>query len=185
MTVIDTMSERGQPVMSHDVLVTAIEALVGSGATGEEAEKLQSALEHLIKHADLPCMEERLLLRLLNAYANQGDWNMFWETWRIPPRFCMPRSPQMYAYLYQRMANTRHQSRCIDALRWCVQEMINEEPPVQPRGAVLQALKNCIRVADPQAEALAQNLVIKDRETERLANREFVKLIRNLEMYQR
>jgi hypothetical protein len=180
MRVIDTMYERGHDVLSHDVIVATLDSLIRSGARGDEVDRLRSTLEFLLEQAKLPFMGEKHLLNLLDAYASQGNWERFWKVWRIPPRFQVARSPQLYAYLFQLFADTQHQSLCIDAVRWCFQEMVNEEPPVLPQGAVLDALKACIRVADPQAEAIAENLVVKDRESEILADREFVKLVRSL-----
>lgn len=180
MQVIDTMYERGHDVVSHDIIVATIESLVRSGARGEEVDRLRSVLEFLLEQAKLPFMGEKHLIGLLDAYASEENWDRFWKTWRIPPRFEVARSPQLYAYVFQRFADTQHQSLCIDAVRWCFQEMVNEEPPVQPRGAVREALKACVRVADPQAEAIAENLVVKDRDSEKLANREFVKLLMGL-----
>ncbi len=58
--------------------------------------------------------------------------------------------------------------------------MVNEEPPVAPRGDVLEALRACIKIADPHAERIAQTVVVKDKKSEILANREFVKLCREL-----
>ena len=55
----------------------------------------------------------------------------------------------MYAYLYQRFAATQHQSLRIDDVRLCFQEMVNERPPVIRRGAVLEALKACVRGRGP------------------------------------
>lgn len=180
MQVIDTMHERGLNVLSHDVIVATIDSLVRSGSGGDEANRLRSTLEFLQEQASLPYMGEKHILSLLDAYASEENWDQFWKTWRIPPRFEVARSPQMYSYLFQRFADTQHQSLCIDAIRWCFQEMVNEEPPVQPRGPVLDALKACISVADPQAEAIAANVVVKDRASELLANREFVKLLQSI-----
>ncbi len=45
---------------------------------------------------------------------------------------------------------------------------------------MLDALKACIRVADPHAERIAETVVIKDKKSEVLANREFVRLCREL-----
>jgi hypothetical protein len=181
MKVIDTMYERGQEVLSNDTVTAAIESLVRSGARGAETERLRSALEYLLEQADLPCMDEKLLIRLLAAYAGEGNWDKFWKIWRIPPRFQAGRSPDMYIFMFRLFADTRHQGLCIDAVRRCFHEMAHEDPPVHVRGAVLEALKACIQVADHEAEAIAQNLLIKDKESERLSNREFVKLLRSIE----
>ncbi len=180
--LFDTMYERGDSMLAADTLVTAIAAIADSGVTGSEAERVQAAFEQLMVLAKLPCLEEGYLIRLLDAYASQGNWERFWETWRMPPRSLQARSPNLYTYLYQRLAATKHQSRCIDAIRSCFQEMINEEPPVRLEGSVLEALKACIRVADPQAERIARSLVVTDDETRRLSNREFVRMWKSLDV---
>ena len=180
LQVVDTMYERGKRVITNSVIVDVIEAVVRSGARSNEAERLLAAFEFLLVQADLPCPSENLLLRLLDAYASAGNWDKFWKTWRIPPKHCQPRSPRMYSYLYRRFAEDGHQARSIDALRWCVNEMVNEEPPVAPKGDVLEALRACIKIADPHAERIAQTVVVKDKKSEILANREFVKLCREL-----
>lgn len=183
LRLLGTLYARGEAVIAHDVIVGMLEALIRSGVRDEETMKLRSAIENLMVEAQLPYMGEALLLRLMHAYASEGNWDKFWDTWRIPPRFRAARSAEAYLYIYTLMARSRHQSRCIDTVRWCFQEMLNEEPPVRPEGEVLAALRECIRVADPHAEQIAMTNVVKDEESQNIANREFVKLTRLLNHY--
>ncbi|OAA66550.1 hypothetical protein SPI_01126 [Niveomyces insectorum RCEF 264] len=152
--------------------------VAAAAATGQ----LQALLEQVQREARLPCPTESDLMVLLDAYATQNSWTRFWQTWRMPPQHGRARSARLYAFLFRRMAETRHQARCIDALRWAVQEMEHEDPPVRPVGGVSEALKACVRVADPQAEILARNLTAAgDAKTAKLANREFVRLLKAVE----
>lgn len=176
MRVIETMSERGEGVLMQDVIVAMIDSLIRSDSRGPQAKELQGRLEHLLNEADFPCMEEHLLIRLLGAYAVGDQWEKFWEVWRIPPKFRAGRSAKMYTFLFRLMADSKQQTRSINALRWTVQEMFHETPPVRPEDELLEALKDCIRVADPLAETLAGDLLTRDNPPEKLASREFVKL---------
>lgn len=181
LSFLETLYARGEAVIAHDVIVGVLEALIRSGAKDDETMKLRSTLENLMVEAQLPYMGEALLMRLLHAYASEGNWDKFWDTWRMPPRFRVARSAEAYLYVYTLMARSRHQSRCIDTVRWCFQEMLNEDPPVRPEGDVLVALRECIRIADPRAEQVAKTVVVKDEESQNAANREFVRLTRLLD----
>lgn len=178
--VLNTMHERGESIITHDVIVSMIESIARSPSQSEEGRKLQVTLETFLTQVELPCLDESLLIRLMDAYAAQDNRERFWEVWRIPPRFQTARSPQMYAYVFRRVADTQHQSWCIDAVRRCFHEMLGEDPPVRPTREVKEALKACLRVADPTAEVIAQHIVVKDQNSKRAAEQEFVKLFRLL-----
>ncbi|KAJ9138460.1 Atpase synthesis protein [Pleurostoma richardsiae] len=187
--LLDTMYERGDAVITADILVTVMESLARSGVSGPEMERLQSVLDKLIVQAKLPYLGETLLMRLMDAYAFQGNWDRFWEVWRIPPRFQMARSPVMYTYVYRRLADTGHQSRCVHAVRSCFWEMLAEDPPVVPQDELLEALRACIKVADPEAISLDWRLLNTwdmDKEDKgKLRRREFVKLAKALRKMER
>ncbi|KAK3378934.1 hypothetical protein B0T24DRAFT_610359 [Lasiosphaeria ovina] len=152
MEVIDTMSARGEKVLDNDVVGTVIESLLRHGRKeSPEVTRLLRQFEDLFAPGYLPCPSEALLVRLLDAYSAQGDWGGFWKIWRIPPRFLQPRSSRMYAYLFHRFAADNNQKRATYALRWTVDEMTKEQPPVLPKGRLLEALKACILCADPTA----------------------------------
>jgi hypothetical protein len=159
-TLLQTMHERSMPVLDAATAISIIEGIAHSGASSEAAKQLQERVQELMRRANLLQPNEVQLKRLLTAYAVQGNWDQFWEVWRVPPRFQVRRSPEFYSAIYQLVAKTKHQMRCIEALRWCYDEMIHEEPPVYPNGVVYDAIMDCISVADPSAIGRARNLVL-------------------------
>ncbi|CAK7211553.1 ATPase synthesis protein 25 mitochondrial [Sporothrix curviconia] len=149
------------------------------------ADALQTRLEDLLRQTGLPCLEEDQLIQLLSAYARGGDWERFWATWRMPAQHGLSRSPALYLFLFELCARTKSRVLCIDALRRCFTEMLNEEVPVLPSGLLYKAIMNCIRLADNKAELTARNLpaVIEENNAAlmRQANREFVVMYRFME----
>lgn len=174
------MFTRGEKVLDSEVVAAVIQSLVKGGCVAPESTRLLAQFEDLLSQPSIPCPSEDTLIQLLDSYFMSKDWDRFWAIWRIPPRHGRARSAKMYAYLYQRLVDYNNQTVCADALRWCVNEMVYEEPPVRPAGKLLRLLKACIRIADPNAESLATSLVPGDRATEKLTRREFVKLWQRL-----
>ncbi|KAG8166608.1 hypothetical protein KVR01_002297 [Diaporthe batatas] len=180
LDVLNVMYERGEPIMTTDIIVSLIESLARTEAQGKPGSELQRILEKFLLQADLPYMGEDAIMRLMNAYVVQGNWEQFWEVWCLPPRFQESRSRQLYLHLWGTMASTNHQKRCQEAIRRCFHEMLNEDPPVNPVAEVKEALEACLTIADPQAEGIAKNLVIKDRKARMLSMHEFVMIYRLL-----
>lgn len=180
LEVLNVMYERGEPIIATDVIVSLIESLARTASQDEQTHELQTVLEKFLLQADLPYMGEDAIVRLLNAYAAQDNWTRFWEIWRMPPKFQQPRSKQLYLYLWTTIASTNHQKRCQEAIRWCFHEMLNEAPPVKPDMEVKDALEACLKVADPEAEQIARNLIVKDHRTKMLSMYEFVMIYRLL-----
>lgn len=175
MEVIDTMYTRGETVLDPDVLGTVIESLVRGGSESPETQRLLKQFEDLFSNIDLPCPSEDILLRLMDAYHGQRNWDRFWEMYRIPARYARPRSQRIYTYIFQCLANTT-QGYCVERLLPLVDQMVNEEPPVYPKGDLFIAIRNCIRVADPGAEAKANNYDPADESSVNVAKKEFVRL---------
>ncbi|KAL1862819.1 ATPase synthesis protein 25 mitochondrial [Diaporthe australafricana] len=180
LDVLNVMYERGEPIVTTDVIVSLIESLARTESQSKQASELQAVLEKFLLQADLPYMGEDALMRLLNAYAAQDNWTRFWEVWRMPPRFQQSRSRELYLHLWTTVASTNHQKRCQEAIRWCFHEMLNENPPVNPVTEVKNALEMCLKVADPGAEEIARHLVVKDYDTRMLSLYEFVMIYRLL-----
>ncbi|EFX05498.1 hypothetical protein CMQ_3567 [Grosmannia clavigera kw1407] len=198
MAVVDTLHERGEAVLANDVLVTAIGALTEGGGRlemrdhdtrdqGSLQHRLEQLLRDLTRTGRLPCPDEAQTAALLSSYAAQDDWPRFWTAWRLRPQHGLARSAQLYAHALGRVARSQQRARCEQALRWCFHEMAHEHPPVQPAGAVLAALRACVRVADPQAEALVRNRNSgdynkkEDPRLRRLASRDFVRMLQMAE----
>ncbi|KAK3400354.1 hypothetical protein B0T20DRAFT_408461 [Sordaria brevicollis] len=175
MDVIDMLFSRGEKVIEYDVVVAVIESLLRTGARPPEARRLLTQFEDLLEEAQMDCPTEDEIIRLLDTYANHRAWDKFWNVWRIFPRYCERRTERMYTKVYERIAAEDHQAMAIDALRWCVEEMWHEQPPVRVTAAMLKALEACIRIADPEAEFLVRDIDDKISNAQYM-DREFVRL---------
>lgn len=180
LNVLNIMFERGQPIIATDVFISLLESLARTNTPSDEKKHLQTVLEKFMLQADLPYLGEEGVIRLLDAYAAQNNWDRWWDVWRMAPQHGLPRSKDLYVHMWSTMAASQHQRRCREALRSYFFEMLHEQPPVMPEGAVKDALEACIRVADPDSEELAQKLVVKDTETSMAAQAEFVHMWRVL-----
>ncbi|WYZ46108.1 hypothetical protein EsH8_IX_000333 [Colletotrichum jinshuiense] len=182
--LIETMHERQMPIMDHETIITIIEAAVTSGAQGQGIRTIQSNMELILLQGIQSCPTEAQLLRLLKAYSIQGNWEKFWETWRVPTRYGMRRGPEMYKFVYSSFSQIGDKAKCVDALRKCVHEMLVEQPPVLPDNAVWPALKACLRIADPNAEHISEHMVSRggqSTDSHKSANTEFVRMLKELE----
>lgn len=182
--LLQTAGERGLDVRSRPVLTTLIESLVLSPVHGAETLRAQTNFEHLLSDLDsLPTARE--VTRLMTAHASRADWPRFWDAFRTPTRFGMPRAPALYELAYHAIAATGDPALCTNALRWVYPEMLAESTPVQPVGAVYHALKACILVADPMAESYLvdppSTAGMSKVEVRALARREFVRVLREVE----
>ncbi|KAM0272629.1 hypothetical protein ACHAQH_008599 [Verticillium albo-atrum] len=189
VSLLETMTGRGLPILNHDVLVTMIECIVKSGAQGDRIREIQTNVEYLLTHAVTTCPSEIHLLRLLEAYHRQKNTDRFWQTWRTAPRHGAPRGPLLYRYMFERAAMLKRKDWCIEVLRHCAPEMMQESPPLLPVGEVWKALRACILVVDSGAEALAETPPVLRETTaskeewivKRKANAEFVKMYRDFD----
>lgn len=180
LDILNIMFERGQPIIATDVFASLLESLVRTNAPSDEKKHLQTVLEKFMLQADLPYIGEEGVIRLLDAYAAQDNWDRWWDVWRMAPQHGLPRSQDLYIHMWSTMAATQHQRRCREAARSYFFEMIHEQPSVMPEGAVKDALEACLRIADPDAEELAQKIVVSDAQTEAAAAAEFVHMWRVL-----
>lgn len=182
--ILLSVRERGVPINFQELYVTLIESMIGSPAYGKELERSQRNIEMLLTEiGEAQTVDQHL--RLMLAYAHRFDWDRFWHIFRIPPRFQNPRTEEHYDLAYRVMAATGDKKLCTEALRWVYPEMLQEEPPVLPKGRLYDSIKACIAVADPAAERLLNNPpelnkndVISRRQ---LLRREFVKVLKEVE----
>ncbi|KAM0810588.1 putative ATPase synthesis protein 25 [Seiridium cardinale] len=187
MELLECVHLRGQQIVTHDVVVAIIEGMSWSGKPSQESLGLQTRLEELTLQAKLPYMGEPLLIRLMDAYARLRRWDQFWQAWRIPPRYAQPRSEAMYLHVYKLAAATKSHSLCAETIHRCFQEMIMENPPVEPVGAVREAILQCIRTVDPKAEEHADTIPANASGgiARVLVNREYVRLVKELKKLRR
>ncbi|TFB01366.1 ATPase synthesis protein 25 [Trichoderma ghanense] len=177
--------ERGVSVMSKDWLITLIESMVKSPAYGPELQRAQKNVEYLLSTKQSSALKTSEIMRLMAAYAHQSDWDKFWDAFRSPARFLLPRSPELYEYAYRVMAATGDRKLCTDAMRWVYPEMLKEEPKIWPVGTLYASLKACILAADPSAENLLHHPPPQDGldlfGQRQLAHREFVRVLKEVE----
>ncbi|KAM0562345.1 hypothetical protein ACHAPJ_002034 [Fusarium lateritium] len=184
--ILLTAEERGMEIWNDEMFVTLIEAgLASPDYEQSQLRRAQDNLETLMTQKRCQPNNDQIA-RLLTAYANRKDWPKFWDTFRLPARFKMGKDARLYHLTYRIMAATRSQKMCIEALRWVYPEMMNEQDPVLPMGAVYHSLKACIAVADPQASWLIQQGYEYEQSLSylsqrRFTNREFVKILREVE----
>ncbi|KAI1244026.1 hypothetical protein MGN70_013894 [Eutypa lata] len=183
LDVLRTMQQRGQGLLANDVVAALIEGKMASHWRRADHEAVER-LRQLAVQADLPCMDEPLLMRLMVAYARRGYWDGIWDAWRMPARHMRPRSPALYRLMFSLAADSKNAFLCTLVARQCFQEMIAEHPPVWPvPGSELRdALMDCIHVADSQAKRIAAATRPDAKGVgAALANREFVKIIHVLQ----
>ncbi|KAF7536757.1 hypothetical protein G7054_g4276 [Neopestalotiopsis clavispora] len=186
MELLESVHLRGESVIQNDVVVAIVEGISWSRRRTTQAHELLTRLDNLIMQAKLPYMGEPLLMRLMESYARLKRWSSFWETWRVPPRYAQPRSKAMYVHTLMLAAASKDRSICTEVIQQCYQEMFMEDPVVEPVGQIREALLECIRVADPKAELHATTIPANATGVvaQALANREFVKIVRQLQQLQ-
>ncbi|RFU77328.1 hypothetical protein TARUN_4880 [Trichoderma arundinaceum] len=189
LALVDQLSlvaeERGIPIMSKDWLITLIESIIMSPAYGAELQRAQKNIEFLLSDQQDSPLNNGEIMRLMAAYAYRSDWERFWDAFRTPARFQMPRSPELYELAYRALASTGDRKLCTDALRWVYPEMLKEEPKIWPVGSLYMSLKACILVADPAAENLLHHPPPQDSldlfGQRQLLHREFLRVLREVE----
>ncbi|KAI1749875.1 hypothetical protein F4782DRAFT_511203 [Xylaria castorea] len=183
LDVVKTMHQRNESIMADDLLVTIIE-----GASKPDNRRrwtwnrgLIERLDKLLYRPNAPCMDEQLLMRLMTVYARGRDWDKLWNVWGVPARHLRPRSANLYIHVLQLAAASSSIRICTQVLRRCIPEAYNEDPPVLEDAKLRRAALDCIRIADPRAEELAQRPPPTVRNhLYALATREFVRLTRTL-----
>ncbi|KAK5658345.1 hypothetical protein OQA88_2321 [Cercophora sp. LCS_1] len=176
LDVIESMHTRGEAVLAQDVIISVLAPLVVRDSELPEVKKVVAQFEELFFNMALPCPPECAVLRLLDAYVCARNWDKFWEVWRVRPRYGRARSEEMYTHVFRQFAETRQPRLVVNALRWCVDEMWNEQPPVVPKGQLLLAIEDCIRIVEPGVEQMVETVKTSSLAEEDLRSREFVKL---------
>jgi hypothetical protein len=116
---------------------------------------IQRRLHVLTKSIDLPPFSDESRMRLLDLYAKSQHWLEFWDIFRMAPRRGQPQSASMYAFMFGTVAQTGNQKACMNVLRNWAPEMEREQPPVAFEGNVAEAVRACLKVADPYVEQTA------------------------------
>ncbi|KAL2114283.1 hypothetical protein VUR80DRAFT_9505 [Thermomyces stellatus] len=145
-------------LITQGMLIKLISAIARSKSKSPLLARAQANLETLMAIKQYPCPPEAELVTLLEAYSVQGNWDRFWETWRIPPRFNLPRSEELYAKMFELVASSHNATACMQAVRNCLPEMQFETPRVLPNDRIYNSAIACLAIADPGAIPMAQKV---------------------------
>lgn len=113
---------------------------------------MQSRIHALIMSADLPLFQDASRMRLMALYAASGHWKEFFEIFRMAPRQGKPQSTNVFAFMLRSVAQTGCQKACMAVLRTWIPDLEAERPAIKLEGKVGEAVKACLRVADPDVE---------------------------------
>jgi len=164
--MLQTMYDQGHDTLTEDILVDIQEGsapVVAQYVQPESFEApsdvfelpslrlspLQFRIHALLTTVDLPCFKDENRLRLLNLYSRNHHWAAFWDIWRMAPLRSHPQSPDMYAFMFWKVAETRNQRACINVLRAFLPQLEKEEPSVEYEENLAEAVKTCLLIADP------------------------------------
>ncbi|EPE28452.1 ATPase synthesis protein 25 [Glarea lozoyensis ATCC 20868] len=170
LEIIRCMYSQGLEVIDEGLFVELQEATRSAELPGHPVESLESfalpsyplsalqgRLHAFMITVDLPCFTEANRLRLMDLYRSQGNWIEFWDIFRMAHRRGRYQSASIYAFMFASVAGTGHQRGCMKALRIWISSMTHESPPVPIEGQVAQAIRACLKVADPSVEEKAKS----------------------------
>lgn len=163
--ILEVMFDQGMDILSEDLLVELQDAASAhpSDTTstnpdethdlpGVRMSPVQRRLHVLCRTIDLPLFSDESRMRLMQIHAKNQYWLEFWDIFRMAPQRGQPNSANMYAFMFGTVAQIGHQKACMNVLRTWVPEMEREQPPVAFKGDVAEAIKACLKVADPYIE---------------------------------
>lgn len=167
MEILQTMYDQGYDILTEEILVELQESSASIpkpenqdnldynysedvfGLPSSPMTGIQRRLHALINAADIPGLSDDARLRLLDLYSKQNYWRAFWDVWNMAPRRRQPQSAEMYAFMFSVIANTKNQRACMKVLRTWVSDLDQEIPEVKLEGNVAEAVKSCLKIADP------------------------------------
>lgn len=101
---------------------------------------------------DLTYLDTDTHWTVLNILGLDQNWQAFWIHWDGIAARMQPRSAELYALMFQRIAENKNPIQCAYALRNYQPEMQVEETPVKLEGQVAKAVMECLRVVAPDLQ---------------------------------
>ncbi|TVY19616.1 Mitochondrial ATPase synthesis protein 25 [Lachnellula arida] len=174
MDILNTMHSQGFKILHQSILVE-LQALVSPELNLDVPSEqiysdptetfdlpsypmspIQYRLHKLMMATDGPRYQIEKQIRLLDIYSRKRHWREFWETWGMSRRRGIVGSSVMYAFMFSRVAETKNQKACMNVLRAWTAEMQTKHVALE--GAVAEAVRACLMVADPMiAKRAAEN----------------------------
>ncbi|PVH82118.1 hypothetical protein DL98DRAFT_457074 [Cadophora sp. DSE1049] len=171
MKILQTMHDQGIEILNEDLLVyvqevaspqqPAEDAPPGSidtdpsdtfGLPSLPMSPIQERLHALIMSLELPPFKDVSRMRLMELYARLGHWKEFFEIFRMAPNQGQLQSANVYAFMFGCVAQTGYQKSCMAVLRTWIPDLESEMPAVELDGEVGEAVRACLRIADPFVE---------------------------------
>lgn len=178
-----------RPLLGSDIFTTLIDAF-SLHPPSEEITRIMDSLYNLLVRSHTKCPTPDETASLLTACARQDHWNLFWKVWNLRPLYGLPRTARLYTLVFYTFAESKNRRRCQDVLRRCMDELVVEEPSIDlgDNPFLQQAAMECVRIADPEAEKVLEEVdrsgfytgAATTPELRRKANQEFVRLMDSL-----
>lgn len=148
LKLLDSMESHGYHATSPEVLQMISDAVAAPRIINEP-------LPRTLEAASLVLLQSFQTAQL-RQFALANKWPQFWRTWRLFPQRFLARTAAMYKILFESITRLaeENQRAAIDALRTCVPEMQQEEPPVALQGAVATAVLKALEGSEPRAKEL-------------------------------
>lgn len=127
-------------------------------------------LRYVLDRYGIDLVDLKTNLQLLESFADNNNWSGFWDHWRGFARRMQPKSKELYYLMFERLARTKRQIDCIDALRTWLPEIADEEPPVE-FDEIAKPVMECLRVAEPDIERDSRNIQKQNNEWVKLWKR--------------
>ena len=171
MKILQTMHDQGIEILNEDLLVYVQEIAsprqpsedVPQGSIYSDSKDtfdlpslpmspIQERLHALIMSLELPPFKDVSRMRLMDLYARLGHWKEFFEVFRMAPNQGQLQSANVYAFMFGSVAQTGYQKSCMAVLRTWIPDLESEMPAVELDGEVGEAVRACLRIADPFVE---------------------------------
>ncbi|KAK0119734.1 ATPase synthesis protein 25 mitochondrial [Cadophora gregata] len=169
MNILQTMHDQGLEILNEDLLVY-IQELVSPRRPARDVAPdstytdpidtfdlpslpmypIQERLHALIMSLELPPFKDVSRMRLMDLYARLGNWKEFFEIFRMASNQGQLQSATVYAFMFGSVARTDYQKSCMAVLRTWIPDL--ESAKVELDGELGEAVKACLRVADPFVE---------------------------------
>lgn len=161
LQVLERLSLRGVPIMNmrvFNMLYDVATTVPAPTTTSEEAQatlknrhQMVARLSKVVSTAEVPFNEAEARKLMFTQFECQ-DYDGFWRLWRKFPLQNAPRTQEDYTRLFQLHADLGDERRVRECLSAWVPMMSRENVPIILQGPIVNAIMQCILVADPEIE---------------------------------
>ena len=112
---------------------------------------LQNIFRELIGqlYVDEKSIPREITIAMLNTYASDGNWALFWNVWRSMALCNKRKDEELYTTMFNSVANSGMPTRALQALRDQAGNMLQEAPAVrvEANGELALAVWKCLQLA--------------------------------------